>query len=361
MDCRTTNTPVWSSITRKKPTRPQSHFGTGQASKTSELGSFQEVWYLSLHNPKEKEALSLRFSILISANGFRRVAEVMGVYFQKTSEQEVSKVAVRQIHDIGSFSYSPEAGVHIGECSFSENRTQGKIVTQGRSIQWNLSLDAHSASQNQPYELTPSILKKIKLAKSSVLTPHPSLHFTGTIEINGRISEWQSVPGMQGHQSGPRNSHSWLWAHCNSFLTEKGDPVAFSFEGLTSRSRWLGQVPLPRICSFHFQYQDQSYLFNSLETPLRLRCSSGLNEWSFQADRDDLSFRGQIKAEFKDFAGLNLEDTDGSLIYCSTTQLASVRFQIYRSGKLETVLVAPNVATFEQASRVRNPYVPQLL
>jgi hypothetical protein len=319
------------------------------------------MWHFNLIDPVTQHALTLRFTVLLSNNGFRRITEVMAVYFQKISPQESFKIAVRQNHGIESFSYSPEKGISIGHCEFSEARTHGKIQSKGHSIAWDLEISPRLGFEDAHYDLVPPTLKKARLIKNSIVTAHTGLSFTGTAEIDDRKISWNNAPGMQCHQSGPRNGHSWIWGHCNSFLDEKGDPAAFVFEGLTARARLLGLIPSPRISSLYFQYKGKPYFFNSIKDTLRLRSSNNLNEWQFQAEQNDLSFRGVVKAEHKDFGGLTLEDTDGSLIYCSSTSLASATIHVYRSGKLEASFTSTHSAAFEIASRMKNPYIPQLI
>jgi hypothetical protein len=319
------------------------------------------MWHFNLMDPVTQQALSVRFAVLLSRNGFRRLTEVMAVYFQKTSPQESFKLAVRQNHGIESFNYSREKGITIGECEFGETRTRGKIQAKGHTITWDLEITPRLGFEDANYDLIPSSLKKTGLIQNSVVTAHTGLSFTGTTEIDDKKVPWNHAPGMQGHQSGPRNGHSWIWSHCNSFLDEKGDPAAFVFEGLTARTRLLGIIPSPRISSLYFQYQGKPYFFNSIKDALRLRSSNNLNEWRFHADQNDLSFRGVIKAEHKDFGGLTREDTDGSLIYCSSTNLASATIHVYRAGKLEATFTSAHSAAFEIASRMKNPYIPHLL
>jgi hypothetical protein len=93
----------------------------------------------------------------------------------------------------------------------------------------------------------------------------------------------------------------------------------------------------------------------------RIRSKNTLTDWSFQADRGDLSFRGQAKAEHKDFAGLTFEDVDGSLFYSAASMLSNLRVHVYRKGKLESAFYANRTAAFEIISRRKNPYVPLLI
>lgn len=353
------NAPVWSTTAHLTAAHR-----TSPGASTAQLQTFQETWYLNLNHPTENRALSLKFAVLISANGFRRISEITAIYFQKNQDQEPLKVALRQRHEIDSFFFSDSEGIRIGECELSENRTFGKIQSKGHSITWNFAIAPRprlSGTQDRHYELLPSWLKKAGLIKNSVFTTHTDLTFTGTCEIDGETLRWDHCPGMQGHQSGPRSARSWIWGHCNSFTDEQGVLTPLVFEGLSSRTRWLGWIPSPRVTSLYFRYQGKSYLFDSIKDPLKIRSSTPLNEWNFQAEEGELSFRGSLKAQHKDFAGITLEDTNGSLIYCSSTKVAELSIHVYRRGKLEGTFQSSGGAAFEIASRKKNPYIPQLI
>lgn len=354
------NTPVWKQV----PTQFTQNSEKSHQDQAEPLPTFQETWYLDLNHPNENRALSLKFAVLITANGFRRIAEVTAIYFSKTSDLDPIKLAFKQRHEIHSFFFSEKEGIRIGECELSNDRTTGRIHSKGHSIAWDLKLAPRPLSANfkdSHYDLVPSSLRKTGLIKNSVITTHTDLTFTGTCEIDGQVLQWERCPGMQGHQNGPENGHSWIWGHCNSFTEEHGIPATLIFEGLSVRARWLGWIPSPKITSLYFRYRGKSYFFNSIKDFLRLRSNNTRNEWNFRADEGDLSFRGVLKAQHKDFAGVTLEDTNGSLIYCSKTKVAELIIYVYRRGKLEATFTSSGGAAFEIASRDKNPYIPQIL
>ncbi len=329
--------------------------------KTDARSGFQEAWYVKFNDPIEKKSLLIRFQLSSSKNGFRRVAEVWAIFFSRNEDQEISKVAVKQSYDIQSFSAFEENGSHgirIGNCELTDKRTRGSVTFKGKSISWDLSI---FAAQDSSFNLVPESLTKSGLARMRVGTGCADLRFTGTSSVDGTSYEWSMVSGSLGHLSGSQEGHSWIWAQSNHFVNERNEPEYFIFEGLSARARFAGMLPSPRISTFFFFYRGKEYRLNSFWDAIRSRSSSSFNEWKFHADHGDLSFRGQVHAEHRDFAGLTLEDTDGSLVYLSNSQLANVTIWIYRRGKLETTVKSIGSAAFEIASRLKNPYVPVIL
>jgi hypothetical protein len=232
--------------------------------------------------------------------------------------------------------------------------TQGLVQSKSNSIKWDLSFVQERLST---FNLVPDFVSRVGFKNLSAETLCEELIFSGTTEINGEKIHWKNAPGMIGHFYGPRSAHSWTWGQCNTFTDEEGKPLSFVFEGLTARPH-LGPIICPKISSFYFYYQDQSYCFNSLKNIIQLKSKNTLNEWHFQAARGDILFKGYIKSEYKDFAGLTYEDTNGSLLYCANSKLSNIKILVYKRGKLRSTITGDGTAAFEVVSRSKNPYVP---
>jgi hypothetical protein len=339
--------------------------------------AFQEVWYLKLNDPSSHKALWLRFTLLQSKNGFKKIAETWGIFFQKKGDSEVNKIAVKQTYDLSAFSESIlnspdknsafENEIQIGECKFYDFKTKGKVQSQGHCIAWDFSMQkffTQEADRNfyhGKFNLVPEALRKIKLVKNTVWTVFENYHFTGHSIIDGETHTWKSAPGMQGHLAGPKNGHSWVWGHCNTFLDHEGKPVQAVFEGLTGKASFLGALATPALSTFYFYYQGKEYFLNSLWKSIRSRSHHSPMDWHFESESGDLLFQGHIKADLRSFVGITYEDTNGSLLYCSNSKLADMNLLVFRKGKLEAFLRAQDSAAFEVVSRHKNPYVQFLL
>lgn len=319
--------------------------------------AYQKSWYLKLNDLQSQRAIWIRFTLLSTGNGFKRVAETWAVFFQRdVQNREVKKLALKQTYDMGAFQQT-ESGIQIGNSELTPTYTRGSIQSKGNSIEWDFHI---ISGRKSSCSFVPEVLSKTGLVKNVVQTLDEELLFTGTTKMNGQETHWKEAPGMHGQLEGPKSGYSWVWGHCNSFQNESGKPVDFIFEGLSARTK-VGPLISPKLSSFFFYYKDRPYFFNTLKDAISLKSRNTLNEWEFQADRDDLSFRGYAKAEHKDFAGLTYEDTNGSLLYCANSKLSDMKILVYRGGKLESTLTSLGSAAFEVVSREKNPYVPLLI
>ena len=325
-----------------------------------------EVWYLKLNSLAEKSeggqtsprSLWLRFSLLVSGNGFKRVAETWAIFNRRNAKKETFKVAIKQTHDIGQFAWEEDRRLRIDTCSLDEQGTRGSVHSKGHTIEWDLAIQP---ARTLAFDLVPESLRRLGLVRNQARTVGEDLRFTGTSKIDGEEVRWENAPGMQAHFSGPKTPHSWVWSQSNIFVDEKGQAADFVFEGLTARARIAGPVPSPKMSSLFFLYKGQSYEFNTFWECVKIRSKHSLTEWTFQADRGELSFRGRASAEHRDFTGVTYEDTNGSLLYCANSKLSNLEIHVYRRGKLEAGFLSPGAAAFEVVSRQKNPYVPMIL
>ncbi|MEK6704783.1 MAG: hypothetical protein AABZ06_03260 [Bdellovibrionota bacterium] len=290
--------------------------------------------------------------MLFSRSGATRLAEVWGIFF------DTGKLALKQSFDATSFFVPDEGGIAIDGCLLTPGRTKGEINSRGHVLKWDLEINPRS---DLAFDLVPQGLKKVGLVKNYAVTVNEDLVFNGQVLIDGRPVQFVNARGMQGHLSGERNGHSWVWSHCNIFKNRHGKSEDFIFEGFSGRSRIGGIVPSPKLSSFLFVYKGREYRFNNVWDCIRNKSENGLTYWKFVAEKGDLVFRGTLEATLSDFAGVTYEDTDGSFLYCSNSNISDLQILVYRGGRLEETMKADGTAAFEIVSRKKNPYVPLVI
>jgi hypothetical protein len=339
-------------------------------------GPRRESWYLRVNDLVNHRALILEFAILLSANGFRRVAQVRAVAFHRLGANEVSKVAVQQLFDISSFKKNGDQ-VAIDDCHWSETSSRGTVKNARQTIEWELNFHPgpESVEIRSPTKsglagkfgkfLSTSLGEGVSaLLNSHSWSSEPSqidLRVTGSFKVNGEAFALNEAPGSAGRTLGGRLPHSSVWAQGSAFLNERGNRVTFAFEGLSLRDRLFGKVAGPATTNLFFLYQDKPYFFHSARNPLTVRSQSSISSWSFSAESGDLVFRGESRAEWRDFAGLTIEDTNGSFVHTATSLVSDLEVRVYRRGKIESAFYANGTGTLEFSQRAKNPYVPALV
>jgi hypothetical protein len=320
----------------------------------------QEVWYLKLNDPEAGRALWLRFTLLLRADGSKRVAETWAISFERRAGGQVVKIGAKNTYPSSDFTVAGEdgaAGFRINGCTFSDRHTAGEVKSAAHSLRWDLSLsEIHPGA----FDFVPASLRRLGLVRNTAVNLFEDLSFTGWTEVDGERFRWEHAPGMQGHLAGPKNGHSWAWAHCNTFLDGEGRPAPLLFDGLSARARLGGRWATPLLSTFYLCHQDREYVMNRFRDAIRVRSKYSPGIWTFELRPPGMSFRGTIRAGLGDFAGVTYEDTDGSLLYCYNSKVSDMTIEAAGEGQCERFEALGTVA-FEFVTRERHPDIPLII
>ncbi len=319
---------------------------------------FQETWSLQVTDPNTQRSIWILLNLLSSQNGFRRVTEAWAVVSHRKENREVSKLAVKQSQDLSSFSADENEVIRLSDCEIGPDFCRGSVQSKGRTVKWDLKLQL---ARETGFSFIPESFSRYRLISSRWASTQSDLRVDGFTEVDGERVEWKYAHGTRSHRAGSREWHSWIQGSCNTFKNEQGEPVDFVFEGLSGRARLFGGFLSPMLSSYFFVYQGKSYRFNTPWDLIRNRSQHNLTHWEFEAEQGELSFRGQARAEHRDFAGITYEDTDGSLLYNANSKLSQLKIVVYRRGKLEQTVYSNGLASIEVVSREKNPYVPLVI
>ncbi len=293
----------------------------------------QHVWQLYVRS--QDATLWIRCNNLRSKNGFRQDADITAVLTDHDHNHLAIKTSLNH-HQPSTFPLT------FGPCTIALDASHGTLVSKRNAISWNLTFS--------PCQMP---LGPFPLA-SMMHAPRTLAHLTaqGTLTWGGKTIDLLKASATITYLHTSQLNHSWVLAYAPDLSRD------ISFEGLSTRMN-LGFFHGPEIASLRLIYEGQAYDFQSFKDALSMHTKRQLSEWRFQADRGDLSFRGHIRSAARDLAGVTLEDTDGSLLFCNQTCTAEMSLLVYRAGKLVNSAHAP--ALFESVSSMRNPYVPNLL
>jgi hypothetical protein len=320
-------------------------------------GGHQEVWYLKLNDTGAGRALWLRFTLLVSADGRRRLAEVWAIDFER-GETGIRKTGVKETSDLSAWAIMLQpaggTGFTIGDCFFSDTATWGCVRNNEHEIRWDLTMRPET---DCAFNFVPGILTRARLVKNLAITPFEDLRFSGWSVVDGEKRQWKNAPGMQGHLAGPKNGHSWAWAHCNTFLDEEGRESSCIADLLSARARIGNSGALPPLSAMFFYYNSQAFPCNRFRHALRSRSDYGPSHWEFEARTRGHVFRGSISASLEEFAGVTYEDTDGSHLYCHNSKVSAMTLEIFREGALAQTLHAEHSAAFEFVTREKHPEI----
>ena len=319
-------------------------------------GGFQEVWYLKMNQPGSGRALWLRFTILIRNDKTKEVAEVWAIFFETTGGN-TRKVGIKNTYPLSEFKTVDTAGLAIADSCLLDTRTEGSVNNAEHQLQWSLDI---APITNMQFDFVPAILPKLKVVKNTATTVYENIAFTGWCELDGERYEWNEVPGMQGHLSGPRNGHSWAWGHCNCFTDASGELAPVIWDGLCARAP-LGKKAAPPLTSMFFRVGDEIWQVNTIRDILKARSHYDFETFTFTAKKGGTIFEGKVSARLEDYAGVTYEDTDGSHLYCHNSKISDIELTVTSANGQTQTYTGKGTCAYEVVAREPHPDIPLLI
>ena len=304
-----------------------------------------EIWFGKIDIAPGK-ALWFRYTIL---NGIKKEASTWAILFDSgkitTGKQTWSLsnlapsncVIIPNNKNTQRFQDIPQV-FHLG----SAHLDGANAIGQAGDISWDLEFK----DNGHRFEHVPTLIKLLRVAKSTYSGCFLDLRFSGTIKNGSEVITLQDRPGMIGHIHGKKSAHSWAWAHCNNF--EGHDNVIF--EGLSARIKLGGKVTSP-LSSFILIAGERRYEFSSSVTLFTAQSDFGEGKWEFMVKSSTATLKGTAVAPGK-VALVEYTDTDDSNLWCYNSKLASLKLELtdLKTNKVE-VFETKETAAFEIVNR----------
>ncbi len=169
------------------------------------------------------------------------------------------------------------------------------------------------------------VLREGPFPRSKLLTPFPSLRFSGHLELGGERIVVDRWPGMQGHNWGRDHAYEYAWGQC-LFPATPRSPDAM-LEGFTGRIRVGGRLT-PRISCLVIRRGDETLRFDRLLDLWRQDADVAADRWALKMAGSAGEARLDMDASGRPIACLGYRNPDGRLSYCFNSKLARVRLQV---------------------------------
>ncbi len=246
--------------------------------------------------------------------------------------------------------------LRIGPGELSTGRATGRVdrlvSPDGTSIPgdiaWDLTFETGPTLVHLPLES----LYAAPLPRNKIVSPLVSTRFHGTIRVQGTEVRVVGAPGMQGHNWGAAVSPSWAWCHVAGFDGE-ADAV---FEALNSGMP-MGPVEVP-LTLLYLRLRGREHNQNH---PVRMALAKSSVEglrWRFEGSVGAVRLDGEVVARPGDAVGLDYLSSDGSVVRCVNSNLASARVRVRGLPGGERVLATEHTATLELGGRSAPAGVP---
>lgn len=276
---------------------------------------FMEVWYVTVSHRRLGSGLWLRYTITSARDGEPSCA-LWACYFDGDGKPSF---AGRNDFPIDYLGYAPGrddgAFVRIGDAWMSESHLEGRVDSGGRTLAWSLDVEpADRCYQHLHAPLRSGAAKRV----STVCSPNLDVPFSGTVELDGEVVEFDAEPGQQSHRWGRRHPYSWAWVHCASW----DDPTDAVFESVIARAARA----LPAL-SFPF------LTYCGLDTVFSTPFSYGRAKFPvlrFTGQSGELYIRGTATLPLDRSVQLRYSDPEGGVRHCVNSEVADLSIDVYR-------------------------------
>lgn len=312
-----------------------------------------EVWYWKLNPIDVDWSFWFRFTIL--KNNTKNVAEVWGIFSKKDSSNDPTKsrnIAVKKTFPFEECFYRlSDNSITLQDNFVNFTSCHGYIIDKDKVLKWNLNL--MPIAPQASYNFIPYLLWKTGIVKNYAVTTQEKILYNGTIEVNQEIVNVNNALGMQGHLAGVKQGHSWAWAHSCIFCDEEsGEVVPIIIDVLTARARLGRNMASPPLTTLFLYYEGKIYSLNSIRSMLNIQSKYIPLFWEFRTNTDDIELSTTIEADPSLVVGVQYEDTDGSLLYCYNTKMATMKLVIYdKKLNKERQFISLNKCAFEWVQR----------
>jgi hypothetical protein len=229
---------------------------------------------------------------------------------------------------------------------------------------WELAWDPRGPAAEHVHP----VLRRLRIAKTVLVLPHPDVAVRGTIAFGGETLTLDGVHGGQAHLWGSKHALRWAWAHCGDFRTHGGEPAPGTWiDGVSVFVPRFGREVGPSTPVVG-RFLGDELRATSPAAVLRAPSRFGLSSWHFEAVDGKRKVIAEVDAPRETLAGVTYHDPDGEHAYCYNSEVASMRVGVLDKrarGQFGWVLretfVADGTAHFEYAQRTPVPGVELLV
>jgi hypothetical protein len=290
-----------------------------------------ESFYLRGNHPTEPLAFWLRYTIFApDKHPEQAEGELWAVVFDSSHTSGYEKVPLPDCR------FARTAfDVRIGDATLDATSLRGRAG----EIAWDLSY----AGEQPPLYLLPARFYSGGFPKAKSLVSLPLARFTGELSVAGRSIQVDGWTGSQNHNWGSRHTDRYAFGQVAGF---DGEPDSF-LELATARTK-VGPIWIPQLTPIVLRHGGHEYALTSLGTARRATATLSPTSWTFAAESDAASIRGEISAPDDAFVVLEYRNPPGGIKYCRNTKIAKCRVSLVdkRSG-LTAELGSAHSALFE--------------
>lgn len=317
-----------------------------------------ESYFLRANDPSRPRALWLKATILAPLDG-PPVAEAWFIFFDGEAG---TTVAHRQTQPFADARFpgaaAPALAVEAAGLALSLGATGSATAAfagPGGRASLDLRWRADPSAIARPLSILPwKLLRTGPFPRSKLLTPFPSLRFSGRVDLPGGVVELADWYGMQGHNWGREHAVEYAWGQC---LFPADDVMV---EGFSGRVRVAGRTT-PRLSALVVRRGARTFRFDTLFDVWRQRADVGLDAWTLALRSGAGEAALAMDASGGPMVCLGYGNPDGRLSYCFNSKLAKVTLTVRPADDASFTCVSAHGGALEFLRRDPDPRFPHVV
>jgi len=302
-----------------------------------------ESFYLKACHPSAPLGVWIRYTIH-KAPGGRPHGSLWFVLFDATADEPLASKVTLDPDETGN---GPDHYVHIGDSRFEPGRVVGRAPSEQLDAAWDLTFE----SSEPPFHHLPRAwMYRAPIPKTKLLSPHPAALFSGTVTAGDRSVELDGWPGMVGHNWGAQHAERWIWMHGTGFEGRYGSTW---FDAAIGRIK-VGPLTTPWIGNAVLCLNGRRHRLGGPERARSTDVSERPDGCDFTLPGKDLSVRGTVGSERRNFVGWIYADPDGPEHNTVNCSIADMTLTVVRPGAEDLTLAVSGGATYELGMRERD-------
>jgi len=247
---------------------------------------------------------------------------------------------------------APAGGyIRIGDSVLEPGRATGSAEGGGAAVSWDLSFDGNA----EPFRHLPKgWMYNARIPRTKLLSPHPDVRYSGTVEVDGETMELTNWPGMVGHNWGSEHAERWIWTHGAGFADR---PEGIWFDAALGRIK-VGPATVPWIGNGMLAIDGREYRLGGIERVRATEVSEQPTACRFVLTGPDIRVTGRVGASANHFVGWDYADPDGGRHNALNCSVANMELIVERDGKPAETLALKGGAAYELGLRETDHGIP---
>jgi hypothetical protein len=268
-----------------------------------------------------------------------RAEPTASLWFTLFDAEAAEPLAAKATFPSTELSAGEGAYIRIDGAVLEPGGARGEIAVEGTEASWDLSFrDGSDPLRHLPY----GWMYRAPLPRTKFLSPYPNAAYSGTLDVAGRRIELDGWPGMVGHNWGAEHAERWTWIQAGRLGGQRD-----SYFDIAAGRIKLGPWTTPWVANGLLVLDGERHRLGGLDRIRSTEIRDAPTRCEFELAGKDLSVRGRVQSEPRDFVAWVYADPDGGEHNTLNCSISDLELTVERAGREPQRFEARGDAAYE--------------